>query len=158
MFVIKGLNLKAPVKKHIFIPALLLFIFVLCYPMLISIYVLMPLFIGTMGYVLLEGLYKEKYFAVVVALIYLLNLETNLSLPLFFIVITSLVYYVVFYPHLNEMERCRYCKAVFSVLIINLLYIFTLYVYDFIFSSKSIVFDSMLWYALCADMLLVMVL
>jgi hypothetical protein len=158
MLVNKGIDLKPPVRKCIFIPALLLVSFVLFYPMLISIYVFAPLFIGTMAFILIEGVYKEQYLAIFVAVVYFVNLEVNLSLPLFFIVIISLMYYVLFYPSLKEIRRCRFCKPIISVIAINIMYVAGLLIHDFIFGTSSIVFDVMLWYALLADIFLVILL
>jgi hypothetical protein len=158
MLVKKELKLRPIEKKHIVIPFLLLVSFVLLYPMVISIYVFTPLFIGTMVYVFLEGLHRENYVAIFVSIVYFINLEVNLSLPLFFIFIMSLFVYVLFYPLLNDMKKCTYCKAIITVILINVIYVSGLYLHDFIFDTQSIVFDNMLWYALLADIFVVILL
>lgn len=158
MLVKKSLDLKPPGKKYYFIPILLLICFVTLYPLALSIYVFPPLFIGTMAYVFLEGLDREKYLAIFVALVYFINLEVNLSLPLFFIIIVSLMFYVVFYPMLDEIKKCTYCKGIISVIAINFMYLFGLSIYDFIFSTNTFELSEMLFYSLLVDMLLVMVL
>ena len=60
-------------------------IFIFFYPMLISIYVFLPLLIGAMGYMLVQGLEREKPSFILLAIIYMVNLEVNLSLPIFLI-------------------------------------------------------------------------
>jgi hypothetical protein len=158
MLVRKALELKPVVRKHMFIPFLFLFLFILFYPMAISIYVVFPFFIGTMAYVFIEGLDKEKYLAIFVSVIYFINLEVNLSLPLFFILIVSALFYILFYPLLGKIKRCKQCKGIIVVIFVNIIYFLGLYFYDFLFETKSIVFDSMLLYSLLVDMLVVMVL
>ena len=154
----KSLVPKPVETKYMIVRMSLLFLFVLIYPMVISIYVFTPLFIGTMAYILLEGLYKEKYFAIFTAAVYFINFEVNLSLPLFFIIILSLLFYTLFYSSLIEMKRCKYCKAILTVLAINIMYALGLYIYDFIFETNSIFFDDMLLYSLLADIFLVILL
>ena len=61
----------------------LVFSFVLFYPMLISIYVFLPLLVGVMGYMLIKGLEKGKISYVLIGVIYFINLEVNLALPPF---------------------------------------------------------------------------
>ena len=69
--------------------------FIFVYPMLISIYVFLPLLIGAMGYMLVQGLEREKTSFILLAIVYMVNLEVNLSLPIFLAVISSLLFYVL---------------------------------------------------------------
>ncbi len=68
--------------------------FILFYPMLISIYVFLPLFIGAMSYILIQGLERKKSLFLFISVIYLMNLEVNLTLPLFLTIISSFIFYV----------------------------------------------------------------
>jgi hypothetical protein len=133
----------------------LIIVFIAFYPMLISIYVFLPLLIGVMGYLFMRGLETNKFFYILVALIYFTNLEANLALPFFLTTITTLFVYAVFYHHLNYFRKCTFCSAVLSVLLIDFIYLGTLLSYDFIFQTNNIVLDNILIYSLVVDLLVV---
>jgi hypothetical protein len=133
-------------------------LFISFYPMLISIYVFLPLFIGAMSYLLIEGLDRPKPLYTLLALLYMINLEVNLSLPLFLIVITTLLFYVIVYPYLKHFRKCRVCRPLLSVILLDLIYLGALFAYDFIFQTQTIVLDSILLYSLIVDMLVVVIL
>ena len=133
-------------------------LFIVFYPMLISIYVFLPLLIGVMGYVFIQGIEKGKTRYIFVAIIYFINLEVNLSLPFFLIFISSLLVYVLFYHSLLYFHKCRICRPVLSVLLIDAVYLGSLLSYDFIFQTNSIVLDNILLYSLIVDLLIVVIL
>lgn len=133
-------------------------IFILFYPMLISIYVFLPLLIGIMGYILVLGIERERSDLVIPALIYFINLEINLSLPFFLTVITVLMVYVLFYRTLIYIRGCPLCTPIITVLLIDLIYLGALLSYDFLFQETSIVLDSILLYSLVIDLLAVVIL
>jgi hypothetical protein len=135
-----------------------MYFFILFYPMLISIYVFLPLFIGAMSYVLIEGLEKRKTGYLFVAIVFLMNLEVNLSLPLFLTIISSFIFYVLLYPSLKHFRHCYVCKRLISVVLLDILYLGALFFFDFVFETQSIVLDSILLYSLVVDMLIVMLL
>jgi hypothetical protein len=130
-------------------------LFILFYPMLISIYVFLPLFIGAMSYILVLGLDKEKSLSLPIAIIYLINLEVNLSLPLFLTIISSFMFYVTIYPSLRHFRRCKICKPLLSVLVLDFFYLGALFMFDFIFQTHSIELDALLLYTLIVDVLMV---
>lgn len=132
--------------------------FILFYPMLISIYVFLPLFIGAASYLLVEGLEKQKPRFIFFAAVYLVNLEVNLSLPLFLTIISSFIFYITVYPYLRHFRRCNFCKALLSVIILDLFYLGALFAFDFVFQTQSIVLDTILLYSLVVDMLVVVLL
>jgi hypothetical protein len=132
--------------------------FVIFYPMLISIYVFLPLFIGAMSYILIRGLEKNSLVTVFMAIIYLLNLEVNLSLPLFLTLIASFLFYVMIYHSLLHFRKCKICKPLLSVIILDLMYLGALFSFDFIFQTQSIFLDNILLYSLVVDMLIVVLL
>jgi hypothetical protein len=132
--------------------------FVIFYPMLISIYVFLPLMVGLMGYVLILGIDRSRMSYVLVSLVYLVNLEVNLSLPLFLSVLTVILFYVTIYPHLHILKKCKVCIPLLSVIFIDLMYFIMLLGYDMIFGESSIVIDQLLFYSLIADMLMVFLL
>jgi hypothetical protein len=133
-------------------------LFIAFYPMLISIYVFLPLLIGIMGYILISGIEEGKLHYVLIAIVYFVNLEVNLSLPFFLTIISSLLVYVLFYHNLTHFRKCQICKPVLSVILIDACYLGLLLVYDFIFQSVSVVLDTILLYSLIVDILVVVIL
>lgn len=132
-----------------------LFIFV--YPMFISIYVFLPLLIGGFSYILIEGVKREKSYYIFIAMIYLLNLEVNLSLPLFLTVISASIFYVSVYPNLKYLRICPLCQHILSVFLLNIFYFSAIFFFDFIFQTQSIVLDKILLYSLIVDTLIVVI-
>ena len=94
----------------------------------------------------------------IIAIIYIINLEVNLSLPLFLIIIATLIFYVTIYPYFIHFKKCTVCKALLSVFFIDLIYLGCIFSYDFIFQTQSIVLDKILLYSLIVDMLVVVIL
>ena len=133
-------------------------LFVFFYPMLISIYVFLPLFIGAMSYMFILGLEKEKTAYILISIFFMMNIEVNLSLPTFLIIISALLFYVLIYPYLRHFRKCKVCRPILSVLLLDLLYLACLFSYDFVFQTQSIVLDKILLYSLVVDMLIVMIL
>ncbi len=133
-------------------------LFVVFYPMLISIYVFLPLLIGVMGYLLIQGIEKGKILHVFISILYFINLEVNLSLPFFLTLISSLLVYVFFYHYLTHFRKCKICKPILTVLLLDAVYLGSLLSYDFIFQSSSVVLDNILLYSLIVDLLVVMIL
>ena len=135
-----------------------IFAFVLFYPMLISIYVFLPLLVGVMGYIFIKGLAKGRLSYVFIGVIYFINLEVNLALPLFLTIITSLLVYVTVYFKVTFLRRCKVCRPLVTVVAMDLIYLALLLSYDFIFQANSIVLNDILQYSLVVDMLLVIIL
>lgn len=133
-------------------------LFVFFYPMLISIYVFLPLFIGAMSYMLVLGLDKKKTSYILISIFFMMNIEVNLSLPAFLIVISALLFYVMIYPSLTHFRKCRMCRPILSVLLLDLMYLGFLFSYDFVFETQSIVLDKILLYSLVVDILIVVIL
>ena len=134
-----------------FLLGIFLILFVILYPMLISIYVFLPLFIGFAGWSLLRGIDGAGLGYILIPLIYLTNLEINLSLPLMLVVFATLLYYLTLYERVSVFKKCRVCVAVLSVVFIDLYYLGALVMYDLLMDTSSIVIDKLLWYSLLAD-------
>ena len=130
-------------------------LFISFYPMLVSIYVFLPLFIGAMSYILVDGIDKNKSSSIIIAIIFMLNLEVNLSLPIFLIIISTLLFYVLIYPHLKYFRNCKICRPLISVILLDFMYLGALFSFDFVFQTQSIVLDNILLYSLIVDMLIV---
>jgi hypothetical protein len=127
---------------------------VVLYPMLISIYVFLPLFIGFAGLLIIRGIEGKGYKYILIPLVYLVNLEINLSLPLLLILFSVLLYYLTLYGQVMYLKRCKICVSVLSVVIIDIYYMASLLGYDFIMDSHSLVIDKLLWYSLGADIVM----
>lgn len=146
-------SLKLPYLLWIFA-----LIFVIFYPMLISIYVFLPLLIGVMGYLLILGIENEKKSYIFMALVYFINLEINLSLPFFLTIISSLLIYVLFFQSLLHFRKCKVCIPVITVTLLDFFYLGSLLAYDFIFQETTIMLDNILLYSLVIDLLIVVIL
>jgi len=128
---------------------------IVLYPILISIHVYLPLFIGFTGYMIIFGLEGHGMRYVWLPLLYLINLEANLSIPIFMTFLSVLLYYLTIYSRVNILKRCPICVGMFSVLFIDLYYIVLLLVYDFVFDTVSVVMDTLLLYSLAFDLIFV---
>jgi len=132
-------------------------IFIFIYPMFISIYVFLPLLIGGVSYILIAGVEREKSYYIFVAIIYLINLEVNLSLPLFLTTISAFIFYVTIYPNLKYFRICKLCQHILSVVLLDIFYLCAIFFFDFIFQTQSIVLDKILLYSLIVDILIVVI-
>jgi len=129
-------------------------LFVILYPMLISVYVFLPLFVGFAGWMLLRGFEGGGYRYIIPSLAYLINLEVNLSLPLLLSLFAVLLYYLLLYDKVQYLKRCKTCVAVISVVAIDLLYLAALMTYDLMLDAGTLVLSDLLWYSLIADIAL----
>lgn len=136
----------------------LLFAFVVFYPILISMYVDLPLFIGFSGYLIILGIHRYSMRYVWLPVLYLLNLEANLSLPMLLSLLAILLFYLTFYERIRYFKRCSICVGILSVVGINLYYMFVLLGYDFMFDTTSIFVNSLLFYSVIFDLILVVLL
>jgi hypothetical protein len=142
-------------KKYSFLVISVFFLFVIFYPMLISIYVSLPFLIGTVSYILLEGIQKDKPMYIFMGIVYLINLEVNHTLPLFLTIISAFMFYLFIYRGLTHFRSCKICKPIISVVLLDIFYLLALIIFDFIFKTDSIHLDLMLFYSLIVDMILV---
>jgi len=137
---------------------MIILLFIIIYPMLVSVYVFLPLFIGIAGYFFIRGIAESKMQYLFVSIIYVINLEVNLSLPLFLMIISFLLVYIFFYQNLTYFRRCQVCRPILSVILVDIVYLGMLLSYDFIFQTSSVVLDSLLLYSLIVDTLVVVIL
>ncbi len=126
---------------------------VIIYPMLISIYVTLPLFIGFSGLMLILGLEKDRYWQIALVILYMINLEINLSLPLLLIPISVVLFIFLVKPRLSFLKLCPICIKIVTVVMINVIYFVLLYGVDFISSQSSVKYDSFLIYSLIYDII-----
>ena len=128
---------------------------VIIYPMLISMYVTLPLFIGFSGLMLILGIEEDRPYYTILSLFYMLNLEINLSLPLLLIPISVMVFYAFIKNRLSFLKMCNICIYVVTVAMINLIYFMLLGFYDFFTSHSSINYDSILLFSIIYDIIAV---
>lgn len=132
--------------------------FVLVYPMMMSIYVHLPLLIGFAGYLVIWGIEGHGLRYIWFPLLYLLNLEANLSLPMFLSSLAILFFYLTLYGRIRYFKRCTVCVGLLSVVGLNFYYLLILLTYDFLFDTTSIMVDNLLLYSLLFDLFLVVLL
>ncbi len=126
---------------------------ILLYPMLISIYVTLPLFIGFAGLMFIIGIERDKVIYILFATVYMLNLEINLSLPLFLLLISTTLFYIFLNNKLHILKLCRGCVNVLTVISINLIYFFILTLYDIVMQQHSINFDGLIVISIIYDII-----
>ncbi len=126
---------------------------VIIYPMLISIYVTLPLFVGFVGLMLVIGVDEDKYLYIILSLIYMLNLEINLSLPILLLPISVFIFYIYFKDRLDFLKLCRVCVYIATVVLINLIYFFLLFIFDSITGQSSVNYDSFLLFSVVYDII-----
>jgi len=127
--------------------------FVAIYPLFVSMYTMLPPLIGLAGYALIINLEKERVYAFA-PLFYLLNLDLNLSLPLFFSIFVIIMVYMFMYKPLKRLIRCKVCLLFLLIVIIDFLYYISLFIYDFMFNTSSVLADMLLIYYIVIDILL----
>jgi len=128
---------------------------VLLYPILISMYVSLPLFIGLAGYLIIWGIEGHGIRYIWLPFVYLLNLEANLSLPMFLSLLSTLLFYLTLYERIRYFKRCPVCVGLLSVMAIDLYYFLVLLGYDFIFDVSSISINAILLYSMIFDLIFV---
>ncbi len=132
--------------------------FVLLYPIMISMYVYLPLFIGFAGYMIIWGIEGHGVRYIWFPLFYLLNLEANLSLPMFLSLFAILLFYLTLYEKIRYFKRCSICVGLLSVVAIDIYYVVLLLGYDFMFDTSSIFINTLLFYSLLSDLIFVVLL
>ncbi|CAA6811850.1 MAG: Unknown protein [uncultured Sulfurovum sp.] len=130
-----------------------LILFVIVYPLFVSMYTMFPPLIGLVGYVLIINLEKEKAYAFA-PLFYLLNLDLNLSLPLLLSTFVIMLIYFFIYIPLKRLVRCKVCLLFAIIVIIDFLYYISLFMYDFMFNTTTVLADMLLVYYIVIDILI----
>jgi hypothetical protein len=85
-------------------------------------------------------------------------MDLNLSLPFLLDFIAILSVYVFMYPHFTHFRKCHVCIPILTVLMIDLVYLGSLLLYDFVFQTENIVLDDILLYPLVVDLLVAVML
>jgi hypothetical protein len=121
------------------------------YPMLTSIYPLLPPFIGIAGLIMLKTMDKNIIYPLS-TMLYLIHLDLNLSLP-FMMSIFSIIFINMFiYPTTKLVLRCKSCLNLFMIFFIDGFYYISLFLYDIVFDVNTIKADYILGYYILLDM------
>jgi len=126
---------------------------VIIYPMLISIYVTLPLFVGFSGLMFVIGLDKDRYLYLIFSFLYMINLEINLSLPIFLMPISVMIFYIFVKKKLAFLKLCSLCISIVTVVLIDIIYFLLLASYDFIMQQSSVSYDSLLLFSVVYDII-----
>ncbi len=120
------------------------------YPMLTSIYGMFPPLIGVVGLMIIYTIDTNRPLALL-GMLYLVNLDLNLGLPILLSLFSVVVIYLLVYPSAKLMIRCKRCLALFLIILVDAFYYVSLFIYDFIFSFKTIVADETLIFYILFD-------
>jgi len=133
-----------------FLEKLGLFLVVVGYPVLVSIYSMLPPLIGLAGYIIIANVDKNKLYALA-GMVYLLNLELNLTLPILLSIFVVVMTYIFLYSTLKLLIRCQVCLLFTMIVIVDTFYYLTLFLYDAMFQTTTVVGDMMLIYYIIVD-------
>ncbi len=131
-----------------------LFVFATIYPLLVSMHTMLPPLIGLAGYFMIVNMKRKEKIYIVATFFYLLNLDLNLSLPLFHSLLSIFFIYMFVYPPLMRLVRCKVCLLFALILMIDFVYYILIFIYDFIVGSNTILADIILVYYIVIDIFL----
>ena len=140
----KGLN---------FLEKGLLFIIVFGYPILVSMYTMLPPLIGLAGYIVITNVNKNIFYALA-GMVYLVNLELNLTLPMLLSIFVVVMIYIFLYSTLKLLIRCRVCLLFVLMVLIDFSYYLVLFLYDLMFGTTTVISDMLLVYYIVVDILI----
>lgn len=109
-----------------------------------------PPLIGVVGLMIIYTIDTNRPLALL-GMLYLVNLDLNLGLPILLSLFSVVVIYLLVYPSAKLMIRCKRCLALFLIILVDAFYYVSLFIYDFIFSFKTIVADETLIFYILFD-------
>jgi hypothetical protein len=136
-----------------FLEWLFMIFFVLFYPMLVSIYPLLPPLIGIAGLIIIYNINRNIIYTIS-SMLYLINIDLNLSLPFMLSIFSTLLINSFVYPSAKLILRCKICLGVLIIILVDLFYYINLFIYDFILGANTIIADSMLSFYILIDMII----
>ena len=125
---------------------------VIFYPILVSIYSIFPPLIGIAGLIIIYNIDKN-IILVISGVLYLMHIDLNLSLPFLLSIVSVVLIHFLAYPSVKLMIRCKVCLALFLIIFIDAFYYMSLFLYDFILNTKTVIADSMLWLYILIDII-----
>lgn len=130
-------------------------LFAIFYPILISFYVVLPLFIGLAGYLMILGIKNDNIAPILVSSLYLLLLDINTSIPIFSGIIATLLCYLLVLPRLRIILNCKICISAIIVSSIYIIYFIIAYIFDFAFELESVHVSMLVLVSMLLDIILV---
>ncbi len=131
--------------------------FVIVYPMLTSMYPLLPPLFGIAGLIIIYNINKNLIYTLS-TMFYLIHLDLNLGLPFMLSIFSILTINTFIYPSLKLIIRCKVCLSVLLIIIIDLFYYINLIIYDLVLDASTIIVDSMLSFYIFIDIIIGMIL
>ena len=133
-----------------------LWIFIIFYPMIFTLYNFSPPLLGIASYLLLDAFERRDNMFISLAIVYMLNIDINFSMPMFLGILTTLFLYIVIYPKLLVINHCKMCVAFIIVILFNLIYLELTLLYGYIFKVEIVEIDSVLLVYLIFDFVMVL--
>ncbi len=133
-----------------------LWIFIIFYPMIFTLYNFSPPLLGIASYLLLDAFERRDNMFIALAIVYMLNIDINFSMPMFLDILTTLFLYIVIYPKLLVINHCKMCVASIIVILFNLIYLELTLLYGYIFQVEIVEIDSVLFVYLIFDFVMVL--
>ncbi|MBU1666815.1 hypothetical protein KKC13_00205 [bacterium] len=143
-------NSKFDQDKWSFFKRTLLVLMVVAYPILVSIYTMLPPLIGLVGYIIITNVDKNRVYALS-GMLYLVNLDLNLTLPMLLSIFVIVMIYLLLYSNLKLLIRCRVCLLFILITMVDLFYYMSLFLYDFMFNTSTVIGDMLLVYYIVVD-------
>ncbi len=131
--------------------------FVMIYPMLKSMYPILPPLFGIAGLVIIYNI-KKNIIYTLSTMVYLVHLDLNLGLPFMLSIFSILIINTFIYPSLKLLIRCKVCLSVLLIVLIDLFYYINLFIYDLVLDASTIIVDSMLSFYIFIDVIIGMLL
>lgn len=143
-------NSKFDPDKLSFFKRTLLVLMVVAYPILVSIYTMLPPLIGLVGYIIISNVDKNKVYALS-GMLYLVNLDLNLTLPMLLSIFVIVMIYIFLYENLKLLIRCRVCLLFILIVMVDFFYYMSLFIYDIVFNTSTVIGDILLVYYIVVD-------
>ncbi len=131
--------------------------FVIVYPMLVSMYPLVPPLFGIAGLIIIYNINTNLIYTLS-TMFYLIHLDLNLGLPFMLSIFSILIINTFIYPSLKLLIRCRVCLSVLLIILVDLFYYINLFIYDLVLDASTIIVDSMLSFYIFIDIIIGMLL
>ncbi|KIM13255.1 MAG: hypothetical protein KU38_00930 [Sulfurovum sp. FS08-3] len=135
--------------------SLVLWCFIVLYPIIASIYAFSPPLLGIAAFVLIDSIEKGERESLFMVLVYMLNIDVNFSMPMFLSIFSTLLIYTLIFPKLSVFNHCKLCVALIVVAIFNLLYLEMILLYSYIFQEFILDLDGLLFAYFVFDLLMV---
>ncbi len=130
---------------------------VMVYPMLKSMYPILPPLFGIAGLVIIYNINKNVIYTIS-TMFYLIHLDLNLGLPFMLSIFSILIINTFIYPSLKLLIRCKVCLSVILIILIDMFYYINLFIYDLVLDASTIIVDSMLSFYIFIDIIIGMLL